>query len=1343
LTVQSTASGTLNINDQGNANAVGYTISPTAVTTNAGATINYSVGTLTLNGSTGDDAFSVTGTGAGTTTVFTGGGSDSIAVQATTSGFVLNLVGGLAAGASGTGADTVTLGNNGSVQGIQGTVNIENPPSSDTITVDDSADSGARNVTFGTLSPNPADSEGNNDSYGPIVGLAPGQINYEDADTTALTVDGGSGNNTYTVNHTTDFSPTTINSGSGNDSFTIAGSGLGNSSTNNFNGQGGNDTFTVNGPTASSATTNINGGTGNSSVNYNANGGNATITPTGPNSGTITQPGGGTVNYTNVPNVNLAPASGDITITDNGTGDHLTVTATDHNSGSYVLVHGATTIQSGTFSGISSFTYNAPNGSDTLTIDNQAGGLFAPANGIAFNGGTGGNALEDLGGSATSGSFTPNPTGAPQNAGTVTHTNATDTQTITFTGLSPHTDTVSEPTFTVNATDDPGTITYQDGGIASDGTQLNTVTDTAPGVEAVSFGNKTNVIVNSDATAAGAAKTEFVQFSTPATGLTNLTFDDNGGGTSGFAIKATPAAVSTTVTGSAAGHDGVFISDPQSKLDQILGPVTFNGSGIGNQVALTDTGSTVPYTYTVTDTTISRSGGAVTPGTVTYSDMSTVTLSAANATGGLGNTIDITALANNAVYTINAGSGDDSITAINTLATPAGGTALTVNGQLGADTFTVDFSGASSPIPTPPNGTAAGITFHGGGNAGDTLDIANLTATTVTENFLPDAGGGHAGNIAIDSDPLIAYDGLQPVNMTGSTVGNLVFNLPTTAADNMAILEKGTAPAGESQIDSGSNTFETTTFPNPTTSLTVNAGSTGGDTVTVRALDAGFAAPITVNGTANPDRFVLDYINGNPVPTGGVTFSGGADNGDALTLINAAAGGFSAATDTHTFTDANSGSIQIDALGPIAYSGLSQALGVSDDVPSANRVFNFPKGVVNVVTLGALPPAGAGFSGISSTSTSPSDVFRNPTGTLTVNLGDQGDTITAGPAGLRRRRQPRAPAHGHAQRRRRQRRLQRDAHDERHHLGRQRRAAGRGAARRHAERHAGRLHGRVPDHHRHRPGGRRRRQLHVRQLQPGQLHQHRDAGSVRGRRQRRQGGQHADPRLAGELGRHGSPGHARHLHGHGDQHRRARRRPGHGHRHPAGADRPDHRQLDLHGHARLGLRQRRLGPRRRRQHRGRGGRPRRGRHGHVHHHGAHPVVGPGGPDDQHRHHHDAARRHQHRHDLRPRHHHADAVRQPGRHQDRRHHRHRRVQRDLHPHGHEHRPQRQPQRQPRRRHPGQHHLRVRVARLRQPGHVHARHAARGAAGRRHLQRHVDAGRRAGRLPDRAARQRQHA
>jgi len=122
--------------------------------------------------------------------VNTGSGSNTVNILNTSAHIALNVIG--------SGHDTVNVGNAGSVQGILADVNIENPPSFDTINVNDSADTTARTVTLSTFV-NPNDSQHNSDPWGMITGLAPAAINYEYDDTTSVSVTTGHAADTVNV----------------------------------------------------------------------------------------------------------------------------------------------------------------------------------------------------------------------------------------------------------------------------------------------------------------------------------------------------------------------------------------------------------------------------------------------------------------------------------------------------------------------------------------------------------------------------------------------------------------------------------------------------------------------------------------------------------------------------------------------------------------------------------------------------------------------------------------------------------------------------------------------------------------------------------------------------------------------------------------------------------------------------------------------------------------------------------------------------------------------------------------------------------------------------------------
>jgi hypothetical protein len=75
-------------------------------------------------------------------------------------------------------------------------------------------------------------------------------------------------------------------------------------------------------------------------------------------------------------------------VVNGASGDTLAITATSANGGSYTLNNGSPV----SFSGITQFTFNGA-GNNTLVVTYPSGGIFAPASGTIFNGGTGTNTL--------------------------------------------------------------------------------------------------------------------------------------------------------------------------------------------------------------------------------------------------------------------------------------------------------------------------------------------------------------------------------------------------------------------------------------------------------------------------------------------------------------------------------------------------------------------------------------------------------------------------------------------------------------------------------------------------------------------------------------------------------------------------------------------------------------------------------------------------------------------------------------------------------------------------------------------------------------------------------------
>ncbi|MGD0897379.1 MAG: clostripain-related cysteine peptidase [Thermoguttaceae bacterium] len=190
---------------------------------------------------------------------------------------------------------------------------------------------------------------------------------------------------------------------------------------------------------------------------------------------------------------------------------------------------------------------------------------------------------------------------------------------------------------------------------------------------------------------------------------------------------------------------------------------------------------------------------------------------------------------------------------------------ITVNGSSDADTLTVDYSGGD-PVPdhsvANPVG-ATGIVFNGGAGT-NALNVTDGDFTGVTETFTGTQAGGIVLKPTVTTAGTVTYTGVTSlVSLATDSVADLVLTLPPASRNPDASLGDVPGHAANTSELSGS-TFASTTFTNPSNSLTVNLGNQG-DTITVGAMSAGFspagagvAAPLVVNGGSGNDTFKID-----------------------------------------------------------------------------------------------------------------------------------------------------------------------------------------------------------------------------------------------------------------------------------------------------------------------------------------------------------------------------------------------------------------------------------------------------------------------------------------------------
>jgi len=228
-----------------------------------------------------------------------------------------------------------------------------------------------------------------------------------------------------------------------------------------------------------------------------------------------------------------------------------------------------------------------------------------------------------------------------------------------------------------------------------------------------------------------------------------------------------------------------------------------------------------------------------------------------------------------------------SVTGSQIIANTAGGDdKLTVDRSLGSFSKTIDYNGGAN------------------GAVGDELIIQGGGAfTTATYNYT----NANDGNIDLDGW-VIAYTGLEPI--AGGSANNVIFNLP--AGVSAELEDDGTPTNGISQLESAG--FETTTFPNPATSLTINADAVS--TIDVRTMDNGFN-PGTINFVGTNADSTFRLVDAEVIPntaTLNITGSVILDGHDTNETIGSLAG------DAHLIT----GSGTLHLSGNNTYTGTAQ-----------------------------------------------------------------------------------------------------------------------------------------------------------------------------------------------------------------------------------------------------------------------------------------------------------------------------------------------------------------------------------------------------------------------------------
>ena len=321
----------------------------------------------------------------------------------------------------------------------------------------------------------------------------------------------------------------------------------------------------------------------------------------------------------------------------------------------------------------------------------------------------------------------------------------------------------------------------------------------------------------------------------------------------------------------------------------------------------------------------------------------------------------------------------------------AGGTLSgDIDGGTGSNSLTLNDTPNAVNVPTGAtnSGTATDI--------GGFSNIGTVTGGSSTDDFTF-ADGGTLGSIdgagGTDTLTVDADNNTLTHNIIGPDEGDItVSGLSTISYDRIETRTLNNVPSGGTTLavssgDGSADGDDDYTVERVGTDLQISID--GSVSATLPFDDVG---GVTITGTSDDDQLTI-AIGSNQVdeviPSGGVTFDGGADAGGGDSLVISGA----TALDTQTFnyTNLNDGSIDLDedgggSDGTITYTGLEP---ISSSLTAANVILTYGAASETITVSDA---AAAGQTNVNSSSGETTD-FNNPSASLTINGGAGNDTI--------------------------------------------------------------------------------------------------------------------------------------------------------------------------------------------------------------------------------------------------------------------------------------------------------------------------------------------------------------
>jgi hypothetical protein len=419
-------------------------------------------------------------------------------------------------------------------------------------------------------------------------------------------------------------------------------------------------------------------------------------------------------------------------------------------------------------------------------------------------------------------------------------------------------------------------------------------------------------------------------------------------------VYSTAAATPVTLNLGSSGDTVSMLSNNESLAD-IAGNVTINGQGGADSLSVYDQGNSAAGTYTITDSTIQRTGSAV----ISYRQVPNITLFGGNSAGPLTYNIESSAAGSmlslypypNGPTTFNVSPTaknlasiagdmlvyggalvniDDQANPLHSTYTLNGlsisrsgsatinfnpGTSLVVNGGSGTNTYDVLPPLYAAPLPTtlntgPGNDTvdlaaSVPVTVNGQGGS-DTLNLTGLPGTITSSAVGPD----------------VKYRGIAEINISTNGPGNAIEVESTAPGTVLSIAVAGIAGAGSDNVTIGASDPSLGSVQG-----TVIVNDEGDDLV-ASSISAAGNVQLSCTGTLYVDGPIADSagytLNAILVDAKGVLTAGGTINGDLNNegLIDLGLGGTSL-TVNGDYSQAASGALLVHLLGAARFGQLS------------------------------------------------------------------------------------------------------------------------------------------------------------------------------------------------------------------------------------------------------------------------------------------------------------------------------------------------------------------------------------------------------------------------------------